>query len=179
MSQGGGSAAQGPGRPPGSISSRTRLIQEKLADMGCDPIEGMAKIGMAAEKDAAEMFTGVLAEIVALEGDEVVVEVVEKALKHAYKTRMAHWEMAFYCYKELAQYVAPKRKAIEMQDGGSGGGDIKPPEVARKMALALVKTDQANKLSSNKAKVERLAAATSKTKRSTGKQPTKPTRTKK
>ena len=62
------------GRKPGIPNRRTAEIAEKLAALGCDPIEGMARI--AANPDASLELRG----------------------------RM---------YAELAQYVAPKRKAIE------------------------------------------------------------------
>jgi len=70
------------GRVKGSIPKKTLAVQEKLAKLKCDPIEGMARIAKQAEK--AE-----------------------------------DWALAGQMFKELAQYVAPKRKAIEVT--GEGG----------------------------------------------------------
>ena len=66
------------GRTRGTPNRRTQDIQSLLARMGCDPIEGMARIAMDPQHP---------------------VEV---------RARM---------YAELAGYVAPKRKAIQL-DGG-------------------------------------------------------------
>ena len=62
------------GRREGTPNKRTQEIIEKLEALGCDPVEGMAKLA-ADENNSAEL-----------------------------RGRM---------YAELAQYVAPKRKAIE------------------------------------------------------------------
>lgn len=66
------------GRTRGTPNRRTQDIQSLLASLGCDPIEGMARIAMDPEHP---------------------VEV---------RARM---------YAELAGYVAPKRKAVQL-DGG-------------------------------------------------------------
>jgi len=62
------------GRKKGTPNKRTKEIIDKLDDLGCDPIIGMAKIAMDETQD------------IALRGN---------------------------MFKELAQYIAPKRKAIE------------------------------------------------------------------
>ena len=70
----------GPGRPRGSRNKRTLDVEERLRELGCDPIEGMARIAM----------------------DEAVpIEV---------RARM---------FAELAQYIAPKRRAIEHTGDGT------------------------------------------------------------
>lgn len=81
-----GGARKGAGRKKGQTNKRTREIGEKLDELGCDPIEGMARIAQTA------MDSGDLA-------------------------------LAGSMYKELAQYILPKRKAIEHT--GEGGGPIK------------------------------------------------------
>ena len=64
----------GPGCPKGSRTKQLLQVEERLRELGCDPIEGMARIAM----------------------DETMpIEV---------RARM---------YAELAQYIAPKRRAIE------------------------------------------------------------------
>ena len=80
------------GAPKGNTNRKgkplkhTIEIAEKLAAIGCDPIQGMAEI----------------AEEARFKGDIT---------------------LAGQMYKELAQYIAPKRKAIE--HSGPGGSDIK------------------------------------------------------
>jgi hypothetical protein len=64
------------GRLRGTLNRRTMDIHALLAKMGCDPIEGMARIAMDCSNP---------------------VEI---------RARM---------YAELAQYVAPKRKAVQVE----------------------------------------------------------------
>lgn len=70
------------GRNKGTPNRRTQEVAERLADLGVDPIEGMARMAMDAT-NAPEL-----------------------------RGRM---------FSELAQYVAPKRKAVEHSatEGGS------------------------------------------------------------
>jgi hypothetical protein len=68
----------------GKPNRRTTEVQQKLEALGCDPIEGMARLAMD--------------------------ETVELSIRAQ-------------MYKELAQYVAPKRKAIEHSDTS----DVSPP----------------------------------------------------
>jgi hypothetical protein len=75
------------GRPKGSQSKQTKAVAERLEALGCDPIEGMARLAM----------------------DETVESSIRAQM-----------------YKELAQYVAPKRKAIE-HSGPSEGQ--RPPQI--------------------------------------------------
>ena len=63
------------GRQSGTPNRRTTTIQDKLAKLGCDPIEGMAQIAM---------------------------------------DQTAELSLRAQMFKELAQYVEPKRKAIEI-----------------------------------------------------------------
>lgn len=72
------------GRQKGTPNKRTQAVTKILATVGCDPIEGMARIAM---DETAEL--GIRAQM----------------------------------YKELAQYVAPKRKAVQIT--GEDGGPIK------------------------------------------------------
>jgi len=67
------------GRKKGTPNKRTQDVMERLKELNCDPIEGMAKI----------------AKIAMTEGEE------------------QDLQLAGQMYKELAQYIAPKRKAIE------------------------------------------------------------------
>lgn len=62
------------GRVKGTPNKKTEAVMERLAELQCDPIEGMALIAMNADNPP---------------------------------------ELRGRMYAELAQYVAPKRKAIE------------------------------------------------------------------
>jgi len=84
---------------------RTIEIQEKLAAMGCDPIEGMARIALEAESG----FVTTLTSIAQSNDIKEINELIPEFLKNL--------TIAGNMYKELAQYVAPKRKAIEHQTG--------------------------------------------------------------
>jgi hypothetical protein len=66
------------GRPKGSRNKLTLEVIDRLGALGCDPIEGMARIAMDENADLS---------------------------------------IRAQMYKELAQYVAPKRKAVEMKAG--------------------------------------------------------------
>jgi hypothetical protein len=65
------------GRVKGTPNKPTQNISDKLAELDCDPIEGMATIARQAMDENDLILAGSM-------------------------------------YKELAQYVAPKRKSIEM-----------------------------------------------------------------
>ena len=69
------------GRVSGTPNKKTHELTEKLAKLGCDPIEGLALIAM--------------------------------------DTKAAP-ELRVRCYAELAQYVHPKRKAMELGPGKDG-----------------------------------------------------------
>ena len=72
------------GRVAGTPNKRTQDVIERLALLGCNPIEGMARIAMD-EANSPEL-----------------------------RGRM---------YAELAQYVAPNRKAVE-HSASEGSGEI-------------------------------------------------------
>ena len=72
------------GRAKGTPNKRTQSVTEKLAALGCDPIEGLAHIAMNKKQKLG----------------------VRKDVPIELRAQM---------YKELAQYVAPKRKAAEIE----------------------------------------------------------------
>ena len=80
--QGAGGFRSGAGRPKGSLGEKTKAVQAKLDQLGCDPIEALANISMDNSNTP---------------------------------------ELRFQANKELAQYIAPKRKAIEMDANLDGG----------------------------------------------------------
>lgn len=79
----------GSGRQKGTVNKKNLDVIQKLAELNCDPLEGMAIIAKKA-----------------MESND--------------------YALAGNMYKELAQYIAPKRKAIEHTgaDGGSLGVTI-------------------------------------------------------
>jgi hypothetical protein len=82
---------------------RTLEVMEMLEQMNCNPIEGMARIALIAEygfKDQVERLA---------KGEEGI------TIQGCFKDL----NLAGAMYKELAQYVAPKRKAIEMNVSSS------------------------------------------------------------
>lgn len=77
-----GGKRPGAGRPKGSPNKATLEIEQRLADLECDPIKGMATIAANAE---------------------------------------ASLELRGRMFAELAQYLYPKRKAVETTVSGSLG----------------------------------------------------------
>ena len=65
------------GRVKGTPNKNSQTIMDKLSDLNCDPIEGMATIARKAMDEGEFILAGTM-------------------------------------YRELAQYVAPKRKSVEM-----------------------------------------------------------------
>jgi hypothetical protein len=63
------------GRQKGTPNRATQDVAEKIAALGCDPIEGLAKIAMDGKNSA---------------------------------------ELRARCYMDLAQYVHPKRKPVDV-----------------------------------------------------------------
>jgi len=67
------------GRKAGTPNKKTQSVIDRLNELNCDPIEGMAEIASQAMSNGELQLAGAM-------------------------------------YKELAQYVAPKRKAIEIEN---------------------------------------------------------------
>ena len=65
------------GRKKGTPNKKSQEITDRLAEIDCDPIMGMARIAVEAESNGEFVLAGNM-------------------------------------YKELAQYIAPKRKAVEV-----------------------------------------------------------------
>ena len=88
------------GRVAGTPNKKTKALIDKLEELGCDPIEGMAKIAMN------DVECGIC-------GGSGKVE--DKPCEPCFGSGkiQSSIELRGNMYKELAQYVAPKRKAIE------------------------------------------------------------------
>jgi hypothetical protein len=89
------------GRTKGTPNKLTKDVIDRLKELKCDPIEGMAKIAAQAMTEGELMLAGQM-------------------------------------YKELAQYVAPKRKAVEHT--GLDGGPIE----TRSKVLTVVGIESTN-----------------------------------
>jgi len=90
--QGAGGYRQGAGRPKGALGEKTKAVQAKLDQLGCDPIEALANISMDTSNTP---------------------------------------ELRFQANKELAQYVAPKRRAVEMDALVDGGLNVNVVQFAK------------------------------------------------
>ena len=88
------------GRTKGTPNKRTADVIEKLARLGCDPIEGMARIAME-DANAVEL-----------------------------RARM---------YAELAGYVAPERKAVDVSS--ADGSMNEPVEIVVRVVRPLPASD--------------------------------------
>jgi len=90
--QGAGGHRDGAGRPKGSLGEKSKAVQAKLDQLGCDPIEALANISMDTSNTP---------------------------------------ELRFQANKELAQYVAPKRRAVEMDALVDGGLNVNVLQFAK------------------------------------------------
>jgi len=89
----------GSGRKKGTPNKRTLDLQARMEELGCDPIDFMVKV-----------IKGEIVEDVVLgthKGEPII-----RKMAPGYDLQVA-------CAKELAQYLYPKRKALELT-GGDG-----------------------------------------------------------
>lgn len=117
------------GRKPGSRNKRTQQVEELLEAMKCNPIEGMAKIALG-DADCHVCHEGRVstAQFYRLAGVRVPAgwsDLETEELADVSSQDMAcpicggtgkapvDTKLRGDMYKELGQYVAPKRKAIE------------------------------------------------------------------
>lgn len=142
----GGVGNRGKGRPKGSVNKATLSIQDKLQRLGHDPIEGMAKIAMNELPCGVCRGTGktlyrkpmkprVKCDNCGYENPQAFVrckvcesepdlELAERICMSCYGTLMEACSPSLrgQMNAELAQYIAPKRKAIEVT--GEEGGPL-------------------------------------------------------
>lgn len=105
------------GRAEGTPNKATASIEEKLARLGCDPLEGMARIALN------DLPCGVCrgkGKTKYMRDGKISVRICESCYGTLYEACAP--ELRGKMLAELAQYVAPKRKAIE--HSGPGGGPI-------------------------------------------------------
>lgn len=89
-----GGKREGAGRKKGTLNKLLTSVADMLDEMNCNPLQNLAKVANG-EKHLAQVADGVLGEV--------------------YPTL----DQMVAANKELAQYVAPKRKAVE--HSGVGG----------------------------------------------------------
>jgi hypothetical protein len=99
------------GRQKGTPNRKTEEIAEKLARLKCDPLEGMAMIAL--NKVPCGLCRGAGKTKYKLPGDETI---HERTCERCYGSRMeaCSLELRAKMYSDLAQYVHPRRKAIEL-----------------------------------------------------------------
>lgn len=99
------------GRKKGTPNKKTQEVIERLKELNCDPIEGMARIAMN------DITCSVC---------EGAGKIDEEGCEPCYGSGklLSTIELRGQMYKELAQYVAPKRKAVELT--GADGEDLLP-----------------------------------------------------
>lgn len=105
-----GKKTEGSGRKKGTPNKRTLALKERMAELGCDPIEFMAKIVNG------DMILPVVLGV--YEGAPIIEDMAPS------------YEIRVSCAKELAMYLYPKRKAIEVSNALDGEGNTKPFIVA-------------------------------------------------
>ncbi len=89
------------GRKKGTPNKRTLEIAKRLEKLGCDPLEFLARVVLGKEK----------ADLAWTDKATGKIEIVEVGPNLDQKIQAA---------KELAQYIAPKRKAIEIDMPAAG-----------------------------------------------------------
>lgn len=136
-----GGPQPGSGRPKGVPNKRTLEIEERLANMGCHPLEGMAMIA-SGDVPCGTCHGGLKTRYRLPEGHHAkscavnkrAMAVVPKCdcegiglrtCESCYGTNKERVtpQLRAQMYAELAQYVAPKRKAIEVKNAVDANGD--------------------------------------------------------
>jgi hypothetical protein len=115
------------GRIKGSTNKKTLEVIDTLAKLKCSPIEGMAKIAMDARSPLDAESLKATKEIKKLLKDK-------PKLLEFFEMILQSWthhspELRAKMYSELAQYVFPKRKAVEVS--GEDGMPIAVDAVVR------------------------------------------------
>jgi hypothetical protein len=105
------------GRKKGTPNKDTREIAERLAALGCDPIEGMARIAQGDSPCPECHSAGKQLYSMGIAGPYVDIDngkPMTCAKCHGTGKEPIPAKLAGEMYRELAQYIAPKRKAVEM-----------------------------------------------------------------
>jgi hypothetical protein len=103
----------GSGRKKGTGNKINPIVQQTLERLGCDPIKGMAIIALDAMQTAEEVRERMTESCITIK--------VEERTQMG-KDVLAYYTLAGSMFKELTQYVSPKKKAIEIS--GSLNGNL-------------------------------------------------------
>src|SRR5690348_9649715 len=108
------------GRKPGTPNKSTQTVQDTLARLGVDPFEGMAII--AANKLPCGVCRGKGKTSYKITGSD---QIHQRTCESCYGTlfEACSPELRGKMHSELAQYVAPKRKAV---DHTNSDGSLRP-----------------------------------------------------
>lgn len=104
------------GRQKGTPNKKTQDVQERLKAMGCDPIVGMARIAMGDSPCRECQTKGKQKYSIGIAGPYVDIDggiLRTCGLCHGTGKEPIPAKLAGEMLKELAQYVAPRLKAIE------------------------------------------------------------------
>ncbi len=109
------------GRVKGTANKRTQEVIDRLASLKCDPIEGMALIALGKAK--CPECAGKKVQLYSMGVMNYVVDTrdgMEMTCQQCSGTGFepTPLELRGRMFAELAQYIAPKRKAIEHSTGG-------------------------------------------------------------
>jgi hypothetical protein len=95
----------GSGRKKGTGNKINPIVQETLDRLGCDPIKGMAIIAIDAMQTAEEVRERMTETCLTIKVDERT---------QMGKDVLAYYALAGSMFKELTQYVSPKKKSVEI-----------------------------------------------------------------
>ena len=116
------------GRQKGTPNRKTEEIAEKLHRLKCDPLEGMAMIAL--NKVPCGACRGAGKTKYKLPGDETI---HERTCEHCHGSLMevCSPELRGKMYSDLAQYLHPKRKAVELSTPPDGPVELSIAEILR------------------------------------------------
>ncbi len=130
------------GRKAGTKNKRTEEVDARLKALGCDPIEGMARIALGDVPcmDCSQTGYVTVAQFISKlkiapfgkykdDPELIASDMIYCAVCGGTGIDTVDIRLRSDMFKELAQYVAPKRKAIELSVGGGGGGVIAVPVI--------------------------------------------------
>ena len=108
-----GGKRKGAGRPKGAMSKTTMAVKTMLDSIGCNPIDGMARIAIGDVDCALCKGAKVMPDQMDEDGNNIPCELCHGSGKEYVPTKMR-----FDAMKEVAQYVAPKLTAqkVEIHD---------------------------------------------------------------
>ena len=108
----------GKGRPKGSKNKDHLGLEEKLRALGCDPLEGLVKIAHLAMADVEADERELMRSLKAMKFDPESAEEIKKEwqafMAKNHQIKQGNMNLALACYKELSNYIYPKKKSIDV-----------------------------------------------------------------